>query len=71
MTSFTLAYKALEENQPIDHQWLRNVYYSFKNEKERREWAKGCLEVATQGNESPQLIGRATTEFLKLVKSEI
>ena len=70
MTAFGLALKALNEQRPIDHRWLRNLYYSM-TPKQRREWAKNCLECVTLGNESKQMIGRAATEFLSLVRNEI
>ena len=70
-TALQIANDALDEQRPIDTRWLCKVYYSCKSEKERREWAKGCLEITTDGTESKQLIARAATEFLELVNAEV
>ena len=73
VSAYELADDALNEQRPIDSRHLRNLYNSCKNEKERREWAKGCLEASMlyTGNESPQLIGRAASQFLTLIRREM
>lgn len=66
LTTRKLADDVIKSLQPIDIYWLRSVYRSLKNEKERREWAKGCLENSFLYDKtlSPQFIGKSITHFL-------
>lgn len=71
-SSFSLANEAWEENQPVDRAWLRNILNKqCKNEKERREWARGVVECFAAKEDTPQLIARAATLLLDWAKREI
>jgi len=70
-TAFKIACDAIKENEPIDRHWLRFILHRSKNEKELRDWARGCLDITLDGTESKSLIGRATTEFIRQVVKQL
>lgn len=72
-TAFQIAEDAINSQRPIDRTFLRRVYNSFDNERDRRLWAKGCLEASLLYNPntlSRQMIARAVTCFLEQIKLE-
>jgi prephenate dehydratase len=60
MTPYTLAYKNIEENTPVDWKWIKRLKSIYPTPQKRHQWARYQF-IDYEGVENEDTINEAAT----------